>query len=204
MPGDRISEIWNDNEPHYAFNQTDGDWYIYDPNYVPNIIKVNPLKDLDYFQKQIDSDNEIRSVSGGTHCKYSAEVTSQELYDAYINSIDKTNEENRLRKGKEGDTFKLYTKNEILDGYSLVTGRYVVQRYLLDDLWECDKVEQRYNTTNFLICKMLPVPFQKCCTMGTAGQWKSLMLAWSYENNLAIPPFGENKTVYFRNSKGLP
>jgi hypothetical protein len=27
--------------------------------------------------------------------------------------------------------------------------------------------------------------------MGTAGQWKSLMLAWSYENNLAIPPFGE-------------
>lgn len=194
VPGDKISEIWNDNEAHYAFNQTDGDWYIYDPNYIPNIIKADPLKDLNYFQRQIDSDNEIRSVSGATHCKYNADVTAEELYNAYLESINKTNEENRLRKGKEGDTFKLYTKNEILEGYSLVTGRYVVQRYLLDDLWECDKVEQRYNTSNFLICKMLPVPFQKCCTMGTAGQWKSLMLAWSYENNLAIPPFGENKT----------
>jgi hypothetical protein len=30
--------------------------------------------------------------------------------------------------------------------------------------------------------------------MGTAGQWKAMMLAWSYENNLAIPPFGESKT----------
>ena len=194
VPGDRISEIWNDNEAHYAFNQTDGDWYIYDPNYIPNIIKADPLKDLNYFQRQIDYDYDIRSVSGGTHCKYNPDVTAEELYNAYLESINKTNEENRLRKGKEGDTFKLYTKNEILEGYSLVTGRYVVQRYLLDDLWECDKVEQRYNTSNFLICKMLPVPFQKCCTMGTAGQWKSLMLAWSYENNLAIPPFGENKT----------
>ena len=41
---------------------------------------------------------------------------------------------------------------------------------------------------------MLPVPFQKCCTMGTAGQWKALLLAWSYENNLAIPPFSERKS----------
>jgi hypothetical protein len=41
---------------------------------------------------------------------------------------------------------------------------------------------------------MLPVPFQKCCTMGTAGQWKSIMLAWSYENNLAVPMFGESKS----------
>ena len=30
--------------------------------------------------------------------------------------------------------------------------------------------------------------------MGTAGQWKAMMLAWSYENDLAIPPFGESKT----------
>ena len=91
------------------------------------------------------------------------------------------------KKGKDKDNFTMYTKHVLYDGYHLVSGKYVVSRYLLDDLWECDKVEHRYNTPNFLICKMLPVPFQKCCTMGTAGQWKSLMMAWSYENNLAIP-----------------
>ena len=80
------------------------------------------------------------------------------------------------------------------DGYRLVTGEYIVDRYLYDDLWECDKVELRYNLPNFLICKMLPVPFQKCCTMGTAGQWKAMLLAWCFENNLAVPMFGESKT----------
>ena len=82
----------------------------------------------------------------------------------------------------------------IRNGYELKSGRYVVERYLFDDLWECEKVEHRYNTPNFLICKMLPVPYKKCTTMGTAGQWKALMLAWSYEQGLAIPMFGETKT----------
>lgn len=82
----------------------------------------------------------------------------------------------------------------IRNGYELKSGRYIVERYLFDDLWECEKVEHRYNTPNFLICKMLPVPYKKCTTMGTAGQWKALMLAWSYEQGLAIPMFGETKT----------
>lgn len=82
----------------------------------------------------------------------------------------------------------------IREGYELKSGRYIVERYLFDDLWECEKVEHRYNTPNFLICKMLPVPYKKCTTMGTAGQWKALMLAWSYEQGLAIPMFGETKT----------
>lgn len=82
----------------------------------------------------------------------------------------------------------------IKEGYILKSGKYIVDRYLQDDLYECDKVEHRYNTPNFLICKMLPVPYKKCTTMGTAGQWKSMMLAWSYENGLAIPMFGESKT----------
>lgn len=80
------------------------------------------------------------------------------------------------------------------EGYELKSGKYIVERYLLDDLYECDKVEHRYNITNFLICKLIPVPYKKCTTMGTAGQWKSLMLAWSYEHNLAIPMFAERKS----------
>ena len=109
VPGDKISDVWNDMEEHYAFNDNDGKWY--------EITEKSPLK----------------------------------------------------------------------DGYVVVTGRYIVERYLLDDLWECDKVELKYNATNFLICKILPLPYQKCTTMGTAGQWKALLMAWSYENGLAIP-----------------
>lgn len=92
---------------------------------------------------------------------------------------------------------KWYVINDncpLKNGYEIVTGKYIVERYLLDDLWECDKVEHQLNTANFLICKMLPIPFSKATTMGTAGQWKALLMAWSYENNLAIPMFGESKT----------
>ena len=116
VPGDKISDTWNDKENEYALNNSDGDWY--------KITNDKPIK----------------------------------------------------------------------ENYEVVTGKYIVERYLLDDLWECDKVEHRYNTSNFMICKMLPVPYQKCCTMGTAGQWKALLMAWSYENGLAIPQFGEGGT----------
>ena len=140
IPGDKISQIWNDTEHTYAINDRDGDWYIFDE---------------------------------------SAPSVSDELIS---------------KKGKNEQTFTVFTKNKLLQGYEPVDGRYIAERYLLDDLWECDKVEHRYNTPNFLICKMLPVPFSKCCTMGTAGQWKAMMLAWSFENDLAIPSFGERKT----------
>ena len=116
VPGDKISDTWNDKDNIYALNNTNGDWY--------KITDDKPIK----------------------------------------------------------------------ENYETASGKYIVERYLLDDLWECDKVEHRYNTSNFMICKMLPVPYQKCCTMGTAGQWKALLMAWSYENGLAIPQFGEGGT----------
>jgi hypothetical protein len=132
-PGEEIDKILTDETNQYAFNDTDGDWYIYDPT----------------------------SPNG--------------------NNIP-------FRKGKDEDKpFVAYTRNYLADGYEIVTGRYIIERYLYDDLWECDKVEYALNTTNFFICKILPVPFAKCCTMGTAGQWKAIMMAWSYENGLAIP-----------------
>jgi DNA polymerase elongation subunit (family B) len=192
IPGDKISEVSNDTVNRYFFNEEDGDWYIYDPNFVPKINVPDPNKNLEYFQQSIESDILLKTISGATSGRYEDGVTAEMLYNQYLREIEESN--NIRKKGKNGTSFTIYTKNVILDGYKEVTGRYIAQRYLLDDLWECDKVEHRYNTSNFLICKMLPVPFQKCCTMGTAGQWKAMMLAWSYENNLAIPPFGESKT----------
>lgn len=82
---------------------------------------------------------------------------------------------------------KTVTDNETGAVLTFVTGRYIVERYLLDDLYETDKVELQYNLPNFLVCKMLPVSFERQCTMGTAAVWKSLMMAWSYEHGLAIP-----------------
>lgn len=137
MPGDKIAQVSTDLVKRYAYNDIDGDWYLYDPT-VPSV-------------------------------------------DAFT-------------KGMSSKGFTMYTRNFIADGYELVTGEFIGNRYLTDDLWECDKVEHRYNGSNFLICKMLPVPFQKCCTMGTAGQWKSIMLAWAYENELAVPMFSDTKS----------
>lgn len=148
-PGDKIDQILSDTTNQYAFNDEDGDWYIYDPN----------------------SDNGVKTID---------EFEDESEYNKYLQSI----------KGKQGDApFKMRTRNVLLDGYEIVTGKYIVERYLLDDIWEGDKVEWKFNSTNFLICKMLPVPYKKCTTMGTAGQWKSLLLAWSYEHNLAVPMF---------------
>ena len=136
VPGDLIDKTLVDLEEHYAFNDENGDWYLYDPNYVSSECSVNQAQSKD---KNID------------------------------------------------EKFVLVTRNTLNEGYKLVSGKYIVDRYLLDDIWECDKVENRLNSTNFLICKILPLPFSKCCTMGTAGQWKSLMMSWSYEHDLAIP-----------------
>ena len=137
MPGDKIAQVSTDLVKRYAYNDIDGDWYLYDPT---------------------------------------------------VSSVD------TFTKGMGDKGFTMYTRNFVADGYELVTGEFIGNRYLTDDLWECDKVEHRYNGSNFLICKMLPVPFQKCCTMGTAGQWKSIMLAWAYENELAVPMFSDTKS----------
>ena len=93
----------------------------------------------------------------------------------------------------DGTWYKTNDKNPLKEDYSLVSGRYIVERYLLDDLWETDKVEEKLNESNFLVAKLLPTTFGKVCTMGTAGIWKLIMLAWSFEHDLAIPAFGESK-----------
>ena len=94
---------------------------------------------------------------------------------------------------KDGDWYRVSDEKPLLEGYELVSGRYIVERYLLDDLWETDKVEEKLNESNFLVGKMLPTTFTRACTMGTAGIWKLIMLAWCYENNLAVPASTPNR-----------
>lgn len=88
---------------------------------------------------------------------------------------------------ENGDWYKITEKNPLKSGYTKVKGDYIVQRYLCDDLWETEQIDNIFNQASFLIAKMLPTTFQRSSTMGTAGQWKLIMAAWSYENGLAIP-----------------
>jgi DNA polymerase elongation subunit (family B) len=44
-----------------------------------------------------------------------------------------------------------------------------------------------------LISKLVPTTYERVATMGTATLWKIIMLAWSYENGLAIPAKDEKR-----------
>lgn len=92
----------------------------------------------------------------------------------------------------DGDWYKITEEKPIKDGYEKVSGKYIVERYLLDDIWECDKVELALHETDFHLTKIMPTTFPRVCTMGTATQWKLILLTWSYEHNMAIPSLGRN------------
>ena len=73
------------------------------------------------------------------------------------------------------------------DNFKLVDGKYIVKRYLMDDLDETFEVDREFNQAAYLLAKNIPTDYERVSTMGTASLWKMLMLSWSYENNLAIP-----------------
>lgn len=148
----------------------------------------------------IDSNMESASLKYIT--KYSKLVKPNRVYveGKKIDTIWKDTSRTYLLNDTNGQWFKLneedykkykFNNNIAIDDngteYLHVTGTYIVERYLYDDLYETDKVELQYNQPNFLVGKMIPVCYEKMCTMGTAAIWKYMMLAWCYENNLAIP-----------------
>ena len=111
------------------------------------------------------------------------ETTHPELYT----NTGKSRYEYETVCDSEGNTKKILRDFYDNSKYELVSGRYIVQRYLLDDLYESDKVELKFNQTNFFLSKLLPVAFERVVTMGTAAVWKYIMLTWSFENGLAVP-----------------
>ena len=104
---------------------------------------------------------------------------------------DKANE--YAFNNENGDWYVINQKNPLKEKYKIVTGAYIVQRYLCDDLWETEQIDNLFNQASFLIAKMLPTTFMRSSTMGTAGQWKLIMAAWSYLNGLAIPQTQEKR-----------
>ena len=86
-----------------------------------------------------------------------------------------------------GDWYRISDRMPLKDSYMIVKGDYLIQRYLLDDLWETEQIDTIFNQAAFLIAKLLPTTYSRSSTMGTASQWKLIMAAWSYENGLGIP-----------------
>ena len=71
--------------------------------------------------------------------------------------------------------------------YRKVSGEEIVEKYLIDDLWETQEVDGQFNQASFLLASMVPTSYERVSTMGTATLWKMLMLAWSYHRGLAVP-----------------
>lgn len=186
-----LSKEFLNGEPIYKSQKENvlklgGEVEKYRPTIVPHTVITDSLHAVRRAQA-IDSNMKKADLKYAT--KYAKLVKKNRVYvpGDKISTIWNDNEVHYAFNNEDGKWYEITDKKPLKDGYEVVTGRYVVERYLLDDLWECDKVELKYNATNFLICKILPLPYQKCTTMGTAGQWKALLMAWSYENGLAIP-----------------
>ena len=186
-----LSKEFLNGEPIYKSQKENvlklgGEVEKYRPTVVPHTVITDSLHAVRRAQA-IDSNMKKADLKYAT--KYAKLVKKNRVYvpGDKISTIWNDNEAHYAFNNEDGKWYEITDKKPLRDGYEAVTGRYIVERYLLDDLWECDKVELKYNATNFLICKILPLPYQKCTTMGTAGQWKALLMAWSYENGLAIP-----------------
>jgi len=79
--------------------------------------------------------------------------------------------------------------------YEIWTGRKIVEQYLDDDLTETMVVDDSFSQSTFLLSKLVPTTYERIATMGTATLWKIIMLAWSYENNLAVPCKDEKRAI---------
>tara|TARA_Y100000310_G_scaffold139407_1_gene138698 strand:+ start:451 stop:3192 length:2742 start_codon:yes stop_codon:yes gene_type:complete len=76
---------------------------------------------------------------------------------------------------------------ELPENSQQMKGEDIVERYLIDDLWETEKVDNIFNQATFLLSKILPTSYMRTATMGTAATWKLLMLGWSFHKGLSIP-----------------
>jgi DNA polymerase elongation subunit (family B) len=80
-------------------------------------------------------------------------------------------------------------KNANFDKYAIVTGSYIIQRYLEDDLEEPYLLDKLYSQATFSLSKWLPTSYEKVATTGNATVWKLILSAWSYLNCAAIPDY---------------
>ena len=88
---------------------------------------------------------------------------------------------------KIGDPGTENLLNKFPGKFEIWSGEKIIEQYLDDDLYETMVVDDSFSQSTFLLSKLVPTTYERIATMGTATLWKLIMLAWSYENNLAVP-----------------
>jgi DNA polymerase elongation subunit (family B) len=119
---------------------------------------------------------------------------------AYISTIylDNSNYYINPKTGKYKKFGEPGTENILIKypgKYNIWSGQKIVEQYLDDDLFETMIVDDSFSQSTFLLSKLVPTTYERIATMGTATLWKIIMLAWSYENNLAIPCKDEKRAI---------
>jgi DNA polymerase elongation subunit (family B) len=112
--------------------------------------------------------------------EYNYNPTSGQWYDLGGVKPDPKQEEDK-------ETHELVTMTGYEDKWEVVNGHFLIKEYLNDDLLETEQVDDIYTQAGFLTAALVPTNFIRSITMGTATMWKTLMMAWSYENGLALP-----------------
>lgn len=73
--------------------------------------------------------------------------------------------------------------------YEKVSGKYIVERYLLDDLWETVKLFEKTGQSSYMLGSWVMIGAQRVYTMGYASMWKIIITCWFYHNDLGVPDF---------------
>ena len=130
----------------------------------------------------------IKSWSLKYITKYSNAAKENRVY-VPGDKIGKTfaDKENEYWLNEGNGEWGILKNNELPENTIKLRGEDVVERYLIDDLWETEKVDDIFNQATYLLAKILPTSFMRSSTMGTAATWKLLMLGWSYKNGIGIP-----------------
>jgi DNA polymerase I len=126
--------------------------------------------------------------------KYSNAAKSNRVY-IQGDKLGKTyaDKENDYWLNEENGEWGVIKDGILPDNTTKLKGCDIVERYLIDDLWETEKVDDIFNQATYLLSKVLPTSFMRSSTMGTAATWKLLMLGWYYKNGIGIPHTLENR-----------
>jgi DNA polymerase I len=139
---------------------------------------------LKYITKYLEKDKPNRVYVDGAFI--SKIYLDEDLY--YVNP-----KSGNYRKIGEPGTENLLEKYP--NKFEIWSGKRIIEQYLDDDLYETMIVDDSFSQSTFLLSKLVPTTYERIATMGTATLWKLIMLAWSYENNLAIPIKDERRAI---------
>jgi hypothetical protein len=164
--------------------------------YYATVIKYfNVVDSLHAVRRAMATDSSFEKASLKYATKYLHLNKPNRVYvdGAIISKTWAVQEEVYAFNDTNGDWYRISEDKPLQEGYELKSGKYIVERYLLDDIWEADKVELTLHETDFQLTKIMPTTFMRVTTMGTATQWKLIMMDWAYQHNLAVPALGKNK-----------